>query len=174
MSRVLFFCLECNKGKKDIDKKSDELYISKLLSAYYNTDDVLIRFSYMHGKNNFQKSHKSAIKECRGLKKDNVIDDYEVILVLDKDNFTSDIRDSQFIGRVESYIESENAIVIWFTKDIEHVLLGSRTTHKKTSKARQFEITPELKVQLKSSLSCKVPNKDRSSNFLYVMNNIID
>lgn len=172
MNRLFYFCLECNKGKKLIDKKSDEVYIQKLLDVYCNLDEIEIKYYHMHGKFNFKKSHKAVLKECKSLKKDNVIEDYEIILVLDKDNFTSDKRDSDFIDTVSEYEQANNVKVIWFTKDIEHVLLGARIKHNKTKEARQFKVTSETKAQLDTSLNCLVPNKDRTSNFLPVMNKL--
>lgn len=176
MSKVIYFCLECNKGTKKIDKKSDEVYIQKLLKYYFDQSSVKIRFEYLHGKNNYQKIYQETLKKCKSLEKDKVISDYQIILVLDKDNFTSNSIDSTFVDKVENFISNkpnENASLIWFTKDIEHVLLGKRTTHQKTQKAKNFEITEKNGSELKTRINCIDPKSDRSSNFYVVVESVL-
>lgn len=46
----------------------------------------------------------------------------DIFYVFDKDESTLDFRDAQFIEEVEQYCKNQNYKLIWFVKNIEHVM----------------------------------------------------
>lgn len=171
MIRV-YIGVESNKGKKAIDKKSDELYIRSLVSAYYPSLINSIEFLHMEGKNNHQKIYKEAMGKSQIFKQMNKNGDTVIILVFDKDNFDKDQRDSKFVGEIENKYK-QKAKVIWFTRDIENVLLGKSTGHNKTKEAKKFKVLEKDKVRLRKKLSNQNPCTSGSSNFCKIFDEIV-
>lgn len=178
MNKQIIFCVECTNGKKKIDKKSDELYINKLLKFFY--DEVegknKIVFVHMGGKHRYKnKDTKNQIKEeIKNFKYKDANAISEVVYVIDKDKFDSVPQDEEFVENIEKYCKDQKYKLIFFTRNIEQVLLGRTVGRNKSKKANEYEINENDKEELRKKLSNDNPNANGTSNFLKIIEKIFE
>lgn len=142
-NKQIIFCIECTEGKKEIDKKSDQVYIKKLLNNFYEDIKKSFQVEYLHmgGKHKYKnEKFKKLIKEKINLFKfDDKNKETDVVYVIDKDKFDSDPQDEKFISDIDKYCKKEKYQLIFFTRDIEDVLLGKKITKDKSKEAQRLK-----------------------------------
>jgi len=134
----LLFIVE-TKGKN----KSDHIYVSEILKHFYGDtikrNDFRYDFIYLNGKYNALKPN-TEIDRLRKYWKKEMNGKTYVINILDKDDFDKEPKDRDFVKAVTLFCEQNQYELVWFVRDIEHVMLNKRVdNNKKTQEASNFK-----------------------------------
>lgn len=155
--------------------KTDSIYLNELLKRFYDdrvfqSKHVTVRYVYMNGKNNFDKldTRKEISKHknhFHGLS--------FVIYVSDLDHINQRPEDIVHFEKLEDYCEAKKFKLIWFVRDIEDVLLPHRYKSKqKVQEAKNFILNKTVNKISSESLKSRDVLREKSSNFLVVMDQI--
>jgi len=170
----LIFCLEtCSTAK------TDQMYLIELIKRFYpaiiESSYVKREYVFLSGKSNYNnhKIRKDINKRVKEYK-DTIGGQTVIVYLLDKDKFDSVPEDRDFIIEVDNYCTDNGFELIWFVRNIEHVLLGQKIeSNKKVIIASRFKSSQSINGVDKAKLSCIVPNRNESSNFIVIMDKII-
>lgn len=168
----LIFCVEAN------DKSmTDALYISELLKRFFPIPTQLstqVKIQYVYLGSKYKYKQPKIKREIEAYKKHFSGETY-VIYVADTDEFDHVVRDKQFVDELSAYCLDEEHHLIWFVKDIENVLLGTRIENtRKKREAVKFKSSGSVSTINPTILSSKDLNKVGTSNFLVVLNPIFN
>lgn len=173
-SLQLIFCVETISNAN-----TDVIYLNCIIEHYLpnlkTNQNVKISFICLEGK--FKYNQKKIITQIDSLKKEfrlfsNGIT--EIVYVFDKDKFTSDPRDAFFNEEVTTFCTNKKYELVWFVKDIEHVLLGKQINNNdKKKSAIEFKKNNGIHNIDARCLDNANPCKDQTSNCLCILSKII-
>ena len=131
INKTIVFCVETKGHPINIDRA----YIEDIIDKYYLTNArISIKFICLDGKYNFNSTRVvKEIKEYKRLLKNNV----EIVHCLDKDDFHVKKEAENFGAECQKYCENNGYELIWFVKNIEHVLHNKIVS--KTNKRRALK-----------------------------------
>lgn len=115
--KQLLFVVETDKVAQ-----TDVGYINEILHHFYHMNrNISIKYIYMEGK--FKYHHKSVMRDIKQYQK--MFEGETIVLyVFDKDEAALDIRDAKFNEEIKLFCEANKYELIWFVKNVEHVMHG--------------------------------------------------
>lgn len=102
--------------------QTDVGYINEILHHFYHMNrNISIKCIYMEGKHKYnQRTIQQKIKQYQRMFQGETI----VLYVFDKDEAALDIRDAKFNEEIKLFCEANKYELIWFVKNVEHVMHG--------------------------------------------------
>lgn len=171
----LVFCVETTNSAK-----TDRTYMNCIIDYHFPrlraSESIKISYIHLCGKTNFDKrSIEKVILELTKNYQKFSGGSSEIFYVLDKDNFTINPQDASFVKRVEQHCSCTNRNLIWFVKDIEHVLVGRQISNGEKKKVSlDFSRLNQITSISKEVLSVKDPKSDGTSNVIAIINDVLE
>ncbi len=167
----IIFVVETNKITK-----SDDRYVSKLISQLYDLSKNDVQFQYVHMGTKYRYNKPSVLKEIKEYIQQNKNGINHVVYCFDTDRIDNDQVQVEALKKYENFCIQNGFYFVWFCYDIETVFLGhSVPDNEKEKESRDFF---RKKFELEKSLKLRLSkNKDdiksnRSSNILTVLSEL--
>lgn len=163
MGKQCIFVVETTR-KANIDVG----YLNEIIHHYYQLNkEIVINYVYMEGKYNY--NHTRVVREIKQFQK-RFQGETNVFYVFDKDQHAIYAKDEVFQKDVIQYCKSHQYHLIWFVRNIEHVLLQRIIKgHDKKKEMDRFKRNHMIQMIDSTSLCNPNPCKEKTSNILYIL-----
>lgn len=159
--KQIIICVEANQKSK-----SDYYYIKKAIDTYYNIDNkIKLTPIYLGGKGNYNKPKiiNKIVKAKREFSEDKSNDEENIVIYFfDTDNNSLDPSSVSMNEEIIKFCKEQSFELVWFNKNIEHVMTDNETVKDKVKAAQVFlkngKLPKSSKLKVLNSLSNKGSN----------------